>query len=112
MDGIHDLGGMEGFGAIRVRDGDAAFRDLEIWEKRMWGLARNNLAPGITIDWFRHCIERMVPTDYLDYDYFNKWCTNYFVMMLDNGTITMDDIGRGHVQPPIRPPQPKHWKRC
>jgi nitrile hydratase subunit beta len=80
---LHDLGGMEGFGAIPVRGGDAEFRDLEVWEKRMWGLARNNLAPSITIDWFRHCIERMVPADYLDYDYFNKWCTNYFVMMLD-----------------------------
>jgi nitrile hydratase len=103
MDGIHDLGGMEGFGAISVKGGDAEFRDLEVWEKRMWGLARNNLAPGITIDWFRHCIERMVPSDYLDYEYFNKWCTNYLVMMLDNGTITMDDIGRGHVDAPNSP---------
>ena len=103
MDGIHDLGGMEGFGPVPVKGGDADFRDLEAWEKRMWGLARNNLAPGITIDWFRHCIERMVPTDYLDFAYFNKWCTNYLVMMLDNGTITMDDIKRGHVETPDPP---------
>ncbi len=100
MDGVHDLGGMQGFGPIPVESGDADFRHIEEWEKRMWGLARSNLAPGITIDWFRHCIERMEPADYLDYAYFNKWCANYFVLMLDNGTITTDEIRRGHVEVP------------
>lgn len=103
MDGIHDLGGMEGFGPVPVATGDAAFRDLADWEKRMWGLSRSNLAAGITIDWFRHCIERMVPKDYLDFAYFNKWCTNYFVLMIDNGTITMEDVRRGHDESPAQP---------
>jgi nitrile hydratase len=97
MDGIHDLGGMQGFGPVPVKAGDADFRDLEEWEKRMWGLARNPLAPGITIDWFRHGIERMMPADYLSLSYFNKWCANYFMLMLDNGTITMEDVRRGSV---------------
>ena len=103
MDGIHDLGGMEGFGPIAVKTGDADFRDLKTWEKRMWGLSRNNLTPGITIDWFRHCIERMVPADYLSFGYFNKWCALYLVMMRDNGTITLADILRGHVEKPDAP---------
>lgn len=95
MDGIHDLGGMQGFGPVPVKTGDAHFRDLQTWEKRMWGLARNPLAPGITIDWFRHGLERMVPADYLGLSYFNRWCANYFMLMLDNGTITMEDLRRG-----------------
>jgi nitrile hydratase subunit beta len=103
MDGIHDLGGMEGFGPVPVKTGDAEFRDIEVWEKRMWGLSRNNLAPGITFDWFRHGLERMVPSDYLDLAYFDKRCANYLVMMLDNGVITMDDIKRGHVESPDPP---------
>jgi nitrile hydratase subunit beta len=103
MDGIHDLGGMEGFGPVPVKAGNGNFGDLAIWEKRMWGLARSNLAAGITIDWFRHSIERMVPADYLDFTYFNKWCTSYLVLLLDNGTITMDDIKRGHVEKPDPP---------
>ena len=107
MDGIHDLGGMEGFGRVPVETGDADFRDIQPWEKRMWGLARNNLAPGITIDWFRHGVERMVPADYLGLAYFNKWCTTYLMMMLDNGTITMDDIDRGHVEVPDPPADAK-----
>jgi nitrile hydratase len=107
MDGIHDLGGIQGFGPVPVKTGDADFRDLKDWEKRMWGLARNNLAPGITIDWFRHGLERMVPADYLSFAYFNKWCTNYLMMMLDNGTITMEDIVRGHVENPDLPAEAK-----
>lgn len=71
MDGIHDLGGMQGFGPVAAESGDADFRDLEDWEKRLWGLARHILAPGITIDWFRHGIECMVPADYLGFPFFN-----------------------------------------
>jgi nitrile hydratase subunit beta len=107
MDGIHDLGGMQGFGPVPVKTGDTAFRDLADWEKRLYALTRNNLAPGITIDWFRHCVERMVPKDYLAFGYFNKWCTTYFVLMLDNGTITMEDIMRGHVEHPAAPAESK-----
>ena len=106
MDGIHDLGGVEGFGPIPLKDGDAHFREIEEWEKRMWGLARCGIAQGITIDWFRHGIERMAPADYLSFAYFNKWCANYFVMLLDSGAITMDDISRGHLENPAAPAQP------
>ena len=94
---------MEGFGPVAVKAGDAHFRDMEDWEKRMWGLTRNTLAPGITIDWFRHGIERMVPADYLSFAYFNKWCANYLMLMLDNGTITIEDVKRGHVERPYSP---------
>ncbi len=103
MDGIHDLGGMQGFGPVPVRTGDAPFRELKDWEKRMWGLARSAIAPGITIDWFRHGLERMVPADYLNLSYFDKWCANYFMLMIDNGTIAMEDVRRGHVDDPDPP---------
>lgn len=98
MDGIHDLGGVEGFGPMRVEDDDAEFSNLKDWEKRMWGLSCCPIAPGITIDWFRHGIERMVPADYLSFAYFNKWCTSYLMFMIDNGTVTMEDVMLGHVR--------------
>lgn len=44
----------------------------------------------------------MVPADYLSFAYFNKWCAN-FMLMLDNGTITMEDVKRGHVESPDPP---------
>lgn len=103
MDGIHDLGGVEGFGPVPVKTGDASFSQIEEWEKRMWALARNGLASSITIDWFRHGIERMVPADYLSFAYFNKWCADCFMLMIDEGTITMEEVKRGHVGNPGPP---------
>jgi nitrile hydratase beta subunit len=104
MDGIHDLGGKQGYGPVPVRDGDAPFR--YDWEWRMWALARAGIAHGITIDWFRHGLERMVPKDYLGYRYFAKWCANYMMLMIDHGTITLDDIRAGHVDKPDEPAAP------
>lgn len=106
MDGIHDLGGMEGFGPVPVKTGDADFRDIAEWEKRMYALSKCNLAPGITIDWFRHGIERMVPADYLGFAYLNKWCTAYLMLMLDDGVVTMEEVKRGHVEAPGAPVSP------
>ena len=103
MDGIHDLGGMQGFGPVPVATGDATFRDLKDWEKRMWGLSRNTLAPGVTIDWFRHGLERMVPADYLGFSYFQKWATNFLMLMLDNGPLTLTEVVRGHVDDTAAP---------
>lgn len=95
MDGIHDLGGLEGFGPIPIATGDAAFADIEAWEQRVWAINCHMVVEGVTIDWFRHGIERMVPTDYLSFAYFNKWCANYLMLLLDNGVISIDDVKRG-----------------
>lgn len=106
MDGIHDLGGVEGLGPVPIENGDQEFRDLEAWEKRVFALVWFPIEPGTAIDWFRHGIERMVPADYLSFGYFNKWCANAFMQMIDNGTITMEDVKHGYVENPVPPPSP------
>lgn len=93
MDGIHDLGGMEGFGPVDVA-ADAPF--THDWERRMWALARTQAVPGMTIDRFRHAVERMVPADYLTYNYFAKWCTTYLALYAEEGVFTLDEIASGH----------------
>ena len=103
MDGIHDLGGKQGHGAVPVQAGDADF--THDWERRMWGLARTGIAKGITIDWFRHGLERMVPADYLAYSYFEKWATNYMMMLVDNGEVSMDEVLTGRAATPASPAQ-------
>lgn len=103
MDAIHDLGGMQGFGPIPM-EGDAKdFAALETWEKRMWALSRSGIVKGMTVDWFRHTLERMVPADYLAFPYFKKWCSTYLVLLLDNGDVTLDEVARGHVDVPLPP---------
>lgn len=93
MDGIHDLGGLEGFGPVPTEREDEPFHAN--WEARMWAIARAGLVQDMTIDWFRHGLERMVPADYLSYPYFAKWCANYFMMLIDNGTLSMDEVISG-----------------
>ena len=105
MDGIHDLGGKEGYGPVPVTTGDAPF-DHD-WERRMWGLAREGLVHSMTIDWFRHGLELMVPGDYLTYSYFQKWATNYLMLFADDGIATLDEIAAGHVADPAAPAAPK-----
>ena len=107
MDCLHDLGGKQGFGPIPIGDNEGFHHD---WERRMWGLARSGIAQSITIDWFRHGLERMVPVDYLTFAYFNKWCTNYFMILLDEGTISMSEIRAGHVENPAPPAAAKSVK--
>lgn len=105
MDGIHDLGGKEGYGPVPVTEGDAPF--THDWEQRMWGLAREGICPSMTIDWFRHGLELMVPGDYLTFSYFQKWATNYLMMMVDSGQITLKDLERGYILDPADPAKAK-----
>ncbi|WP_120499581.1 nitrile hydratase subunit beta [Roseovarius sp. EL26] len=90
MDSLHDLGGKEGFGPIPIDTGDAPFS--HDWEERVWALNLNLRANTGTIDWFRHGIELMVPKDYMSFAYFNKWCANFFMLLIDGGYFTVDQV--------------------
>ena len=69
MDGIHDMGGMAGFGPV-VPD-EAVFH--EPWERRLFALTRVCRAAGITAGHFREAIESMPPDEYLDATYYERW---------------------------------------
>lgn len=98
MDSMHDLGGKEGFGPIDTGKGDQPF-EFD-WERRMWAMARGGVFRDATIDWFRHCLELMVPGDYLTYRYFQKWATIYLLFQIDNGVATMEETLSGHIATP------------
>lgn len=105
MKGPHDLGGKSGYGPIPIGDDSVVFqRD---WERRIWAMSRNNVTPGITIDWFRHGIECMVESDYANFSYFNKWCANMFMLLIDGETVTMDEAIAGHMTTPFPTAQTK-----
>lgn len=105
MDGIHDLGGKQGFGPVPVAEGDAPF--AQDWERRMWALSREGICPTMTLDWFRHGVELMVPGDYLTFSYFQKWATNFLMLMVDAGQITLQDLERGYLLEPAAPARAK-----
>ena len=75
MDGIHDLGGRQGFGPIRYSAGAPAFH--EDWEKRVNALYGMAVRRGIfNMDEYRHAIERMPPRHYLSASYYERSLTS------------------------------------
>ncbi len=93
MDGIHDLGGKQGYGDID-RDGEDEVFHQE-WEGREWGIAQSARTPGITIDWWRHCRELIMPEDYLGRPYFDSWAQTDFATYIEAGWFTLDEVDAG-----------------
>ena len=90
MDGIHDLGGKQGYGPIEVDYDHQAFH--HDWEAREWGIAQSARTPGITIDWWRHCRELITPEDYLGRPYFDSWAQTDFSTYIEAGWMTLQEV--------------------
>jgi nitrile hydratase len=92
MDGVHDLGGREGFGPIVDKDDDKPFHAE--WEMRAFGI-KEVAATNWTIDWFRYCRELAVPVDYLTRPYYDQRLTTIAAQLIDEGCLRLDEIKRG-----------------
>ena len=94
MDGIHDLGGRQGFGPVEVDDSDEQFHAE--WEARVRAMVNAmSRAPDWNIDWFRHCRELIDPVDYLERPYFDQWLQTYGAMMVNSGVATVEELASG-----------------
>ncbi|MXX62228.1 MAG: nitrile hydratase subunit beta [Holophagales bacterium] len=72
MNGIHDMGGMHGFGAVDRRPDEALFP--EAWQGRVCALAGYAIGAGLAnLDAFRHAVERMPADRYLADGYYGRW---------------------------------------
>ncbi len=99
MDGIHDLGGKQGFGPVDVDEENVPFH--QPWEARMWGISRLADRPDWTIDWWRHVRELIDPSDYLDRPYFDSWAQTFFACYIDSGVLTLDEACTGKSDTPV-----------
>src|SRR5438477_12351526 len=92
MNGVHDMGGMDGFGAIEVEVDEPVFHHR--WEGRVFGLvaalaARRQLG---TSDAFRFAIERMEPSHYLAASYYERWLTAIATLLVEHGVVTSEAL--------------------
>ena len=104
MDGIHDLGGKEGHGPIRIDPEETRFG--ERWEERVFGLFYALHQPeDWTGDWFRFCRELIPPEQYLTRPYYDQWLQSLAAMLLNSGVVTLDELvtGRSEREWPERP---------
>lgn len=100
MDGIHDLGGRQGFGEIDVNEPEEQFH--EAWEARVRGIVNAmSRAPDWNLDWFRHCRELIDPADYLTRPYFDQWLQSYCAMLVNSKIATVGELASGKSEAPV-----------
>jgi len=93
MDGIHDLGGKQGFGPVRHTVDAPAFHAA--WEKRVNALYSLAVRLGVfNMDEYRHAIERMEPRHYLSASYYERSLTSLATLCVEKGLVTRDELER------------------
>ncbi len=91
MDGIHDLGGMDGFGPVRAEVNEPVFHHP--WEGVVFGLVAAMSAQRLSnTHAFRHAIERMEPLHYLSSTYYEHWLTAVATLLIEKGVMTREEL--------------------
>jgi nitrile hydratase len=90
MNGVHDLGGMHGFGPV---DRDPDPPSLEPWEATVIAIMNDTMRAGLyNIDEFRHGIERMEPVHYLASPYFEHWLDGIARVLDEKGAVSAGEL--------------------
>jgi nitrile hydratase subunit beta len=93
MDGIHDMGGKQGFGKVRFTVNAPAIHAE--WELRVTALYAFAVKNGIfNMDEYRHAIERMEPRHYLAAGYYERVLTSLATLCVEKGVVTHADLER------------------
>jgi nitrile hydratase len=103
MNGIHDMGGMHGFGPIVREENEPVFH--HDWEGRVFAMqvATPVPIPGGS----RSNIEQMDPAAYLTTSYYEKWLHARITGLLDAGVLTAAELEarialyRDHPETPV-----------
>lgn len=91
MDGIHDMGGMQGFGRVPDETDDAVFHAP--WEGRVHGMVYALFGQGmLNIDAFRHAIERIPPKEYLGAPYYGRWARAVEALLIEAGVLRPGEL--------------------
>jgi len=107
VNGVHDMGGMDGFGKVEPEPNEPMFHTE--WEARVLAMVRAMGAAGaFNIDTSRFYREMLPPHVYLSSSYYKKWFLGLEDMLVDKGFIAAEDVAAGHA---VQPPKPlKHGK--
>ncbi len=101
MNGVHDLGGMDGFGPINPEPEAEESVFHADWEKRVFGLT---LAAGFlgkwNIDMSRFARERQHPVDYLRHTYYENWLAGLEKLLAEVKLVTPEELKTGKASGP------------
>jgi nitrile hydratase beta subunit len=102
MNGVHDMGGMDGFGKVEPEPNEPMFHSE--WEARVLAMVRAMGAAGaFNIDASRFYREALPPHIYLGSSYYKKWLLGLEDLLIDRGYIATGEIAAGHAMEPAKP---------
>lgn len=90
MNGVHDMGGMQGFGAIVPEKNEPVFHAR--WEGRVVAMRRAIAATGKLPPLLRPAIESIPAADYLRMSYYEKWYAAVVELFVAGGLVTREEI--------------------
>ena len=94
MDGIHDMGGMDGVGPIPIERDEPVFHAE--WEGRLYAINSAMSAWGEwNIDAGRACMERLAPVVYLQSPYYQRWLYRMENLLVERGMVTPAELASG-----------------
>jgi nitrile hydratase beta subunit len=102
VNGIHDMGGMQGFGPVEPEPNEPVFHGD--WEGRVLALNRAmGHARVWNIDMSRAAIEVLPPEVYLTRSYYEKWLLRLEQLLIDRALVDPDEMAAGHALRPGKP---------
>jgi nitrile hydratase subunit beta len=93
MNGIHDMGGMQGLGSMKVEKNEPVFHAR--WESRVIAMRRAVAASGKITLGLREAIESIPAADYLRMSYYERWFTALIEQLVASDLVTRAEIERG-----------------
>ena len=92
MDGVHDIGGTTGFGAVKVERDEPVFH--QPWEALGYGLGAFGIDVLRRFNWdeARHAIERMEPQQYLASSYYERIIIGVASLYVEKGVVTHAEL--------------------
>ncbi len=105
MNGIHDMGGMDGMGSIEPEPNEPVFH--EPWEARVYALMRSIGRWGRGRNWpsFRFVLESIPAVDYLRMSYYERWFNQLLVdRLLGSDLVTPAELESGVADATLRRP--------
>ena len=102
MNGVHDMGGMHGFGKVEPDADERPFHAS--WEARVLAMQRAiRSARAWNIDMSRDAIERQPPQRYLAASYYERWLMGMETNAVEKGLIDPDEMAAGRALRPGKP---------
>lgn len=101
MNGVHDMGGMHGMGAVQPEHDEPVFHHR--WEARIFALVRATGAFGRwNIDASRHRRELIPAAEQLRMSYYERWLAGLSELLIRHGFLSADELATGKAAPGAR----------